>query len=294
MKTVSAATMCAAFLILLAGCQSTEHKTQNAPDADAQLATEIRLIEEQYGVRVGLFFIDTQNGNTAAYRADERFAFCSTFKAFAAAMVLQECSAQELDERIFFDADDVLDWAPVARTKTESGMTVAEICEAALQVSDNTAANLLFDLLGGVSCYTERLRALGDEVTMPVRREPTLNEFIPGSSDDTTTARQAAETLRAVCENLAKEDGKLDILLGWMGENTTGNELIRAGIPDGWTVADKSGSGSYGTRNDIAVIYRPGRAPVYGAVFTRHEDAFAASENRPVAQAAEAAFSTLF
>ena len=194
-----------------------------------------------------------------------------------------------MNERIFFTEDDILSWAPVCRTKTETGMTAAEICEAALRFSDNTAANLLFDLLGGPEELTRRLAALGDRVTLSVRREPNLNEFLPGRTDDTTTPEQAARTLYALCRELeAAGGGKLARFLDWMSGNDTGKTLIRAGAPPEWQTADKSGSGSYGTRNDIAVLRRPGRKPLYAAVFTRKEEAAALPDDRAVSEAAAA------
>ena len=294
-------------LALPAACRTTAPAAETGQE---RLTAELSRIESRYGARIGLFFLDTETGETAAYRADERFAFCSTFKAFAAGFFLLEADESGMNERVFFTEDDILSWAPVCRTKTETGMTAAEICEAALRFSDkktetgmtaaeiceaalrfsdNTAANLLFDLLGGPEELTRRLAALGDRVTLSVRREPNLNEFLPGRTDDTTTPEQAARTLYALCRELeAAGGGKLARFLDWMSGNDTGKTLIRAGAPPEWQTADKSGSGSYGTRNDIAVLRRPGRKPLYAAVFTRKEEAAALPDDRAVSEAAAA------
>ena len=275
-----------ALAALPAACRTTAPAAETGQE---RLTAELSRIESRYGARIGLFFLDTETGETAAYRADERFAFCSTFKAFAAGFFLLEADEERSNERIFFTEDDLLSWAPVCRTKTATGMTAAEICEAALRFSDNTAANLLFDLLGGPEELTRRLAALGDRVTLSVRREPYLNEFLPGRTDDTTTPEQAARTLYALCGELeAAGGGKLARFLDWMSGNGTGKTLIRAGAPPEWQVADKSGSGSYGTRNDIAVLRRPGRKPVYAAVFTRKKEASALPDDRAVSEAAAA------
>ena len=273
-------------LALPAACRTTAPAAETGQE---RLTAELSRIESRYGARIGLFFLDTETGETAAYRADERFAFCSTFKAFAAGFFLLEADESGMNERIFFTEDNILSWAPVCRTKTETGMTAAEICEAALRFSDNTAANLLFDLLGGPEELTRRLAAVGDRVTLSVRREPYLNEFLPGRTDDTTTPEQAARTLYALCGELeAAGGGKLARFLDWMSGNDTGKTLIRAGAPPEWQTADKSGSGSYGTRNDIAVLRRPGRKPLYAAVFTRKEEAAALPDDRAVSEAAAA------
>ena len=273
---------------LIFACRTTE-TTDKAKQK--HLAAELSRIESEYSVQIGVFFLDTETGETAAYRADERFAFCSTFKAFAAGFFLLEADESRMNERVFF----ILSWAPVCRTKTETGMTAAEICEAAIRFSDNTAANLLFDLLGGPEGLTRRLNALGDRVTLSVRREPYLNEFLPGKPDDTTTPEQAVRTLCALCGELETAGGgKLTRFLDWMSGNDTGKTLIRAGAPSEWQVADKSGSGSHGTRNDIAVLHRPNRQPIYAAVFTRKEEFSALPDDRAVSEAAAAVFSSGF
>lgn len=279
-------------LPLIFTCRTTDQSDEAKQD---HLCEELSRIETEYGARIGLFFLDTETGETAAYRADERFAFCSTFKAFAAGFFLLEADESRMNERVFFTEDDILSWAPVCRTKTETGMTAAEICEAAIRFSDNTAANLLFDLLGGPEGLTRRLNALGDRVTLSVRREPYLNEFLPGKPDDTTTPEQAVRTLCALCGELETAGGgKLTRFLDWMSGNDTGKTLIRAGAPPEWQTADKSGSGSYGTRNDIAVLRRPGRKPLYAAVFTRKEEASALPDDRAVSEAAAAVFGAGF
>lgn len=279
-------------LPLIFACRTTE-PTDKAKRK--HLTAELSRIESKYSVQIGVFFFDSETGETAAYRADERFAFCSTFKALAVGFFLLEADEERMNERIFFTEDDLLSWAPVCRTKTAAGMTAAEICEAALRFSDNTAANLLFDLLGGPKELTKRLNALGDSVTLSVRREPYLNEFLPGKPDDTTTPKQAARSLYALCGELeAAGGGKLARFLDWMSGNDTGKTLIRAGAPSEWQVADKSGSGSHGTRNDIAVLHRPNRQPIYAAVFTRKEEFSALPDDRAVSEAAAAVFSSGF
>ena len=132
-------------------------------------------------------------------------------------------------------------------------------------------------------------------MTLSVRREPYLNEFLPGKPDDTTTPEQAVRTLCALCGELETAGGgKLTRFLDWMSGNDTGKTLIRAGAPPEWQTADKSGSGSYGTRNDIAVLRRPGRKPLYAAVFTRKEEFSALPDDRAVSEAAAAVFSSGF
>ena len=215
-------------LPLIFACRTTAPAAETGQE---RLTAELSRIESRYGARIGLFFLDTETGETAAYRADERFAFCSTFKALTVGFFLLEADEERMNERIFFTEDDLLSWAPVCRTKTAAGMTAAEICEAALRFSDNTAANLLFDLLGGPKELTKRLNALGDSVTLSVRREPYLNEFLPGKPDDTTTPKQAARSLYALCEELkAADNEKLTLFLDWMSGNDTGKTLIRAGV----------------------------------------------------------------
>ncbi|SCL56435.1 beta-lactamase class A [Micromonospora citrea] len=255
-----------------------------APDREH----EFRQLEKRFDARLGVYAIDTGSGRTVEYRADERFAYASTFKALAAAEILDETTDAELDRVVRYSADDLVTYSPITERHVATGMTLRAIADAAVRYSDNTAANLMLRHLGGPQKFEKELREVGDKVTDPARYETELNEARPGDRRDTSTARALAESLRAYAVGDALEPADRDILNGWLRGNTTGGELIRAGVPDGWVVGDKTGAGGYGTRNDIAVIWPPDRAPIVLAVLSSRDEKDASYDNALIAEATKA------
>ena len=222
-------------------------------------------IEDSVGGRLGVAVLDTATGELAGHRLDERFPMCSTFKFLAAALVLARVDAgqERLDRRIVFARDALLKWAPVtSRHVGGAGMTVAQLCEAAITVSDNTAANLLLASAGGPPGVTAFARRIGDTETRLDRTEPTLNDATPGDPRDTSTPRAMAQTLRTVLLGRALSDAGRARILQWMCANKTGAHRLRAGVPRDWRVADKTGTGDFGSTNDIGMLWPPGRAPL--------------------------------
>jgi len=286
----------AALAILVAGCSSPDDTAVPTPSPTASTPSPtpsaapydpaFAALEAEFGSRIGVYAIDTGSGDEIAYRADERFAYASTFKALAAAAVLQKNDIADLDRVVTFSSDELITHSPVTELHVESGMTLGELAEAAVRVSDNTAGNLLLEELDGPAGFTTALRAVGDDVTQAVRWEAGLNDGVPGDPRDTTSPRAFATDLRefALGDTLTSE--KRELLVDWMSGNATGDTLIRAGVPADWTVADKSGSGGYGVRNNIAVVWPPGREPIVLAVLTTRDSPDATRDDAVVARAA--------
>ncbi|MEU5962071.1 class A beta-lactamase [Micromonospora parva] len=274
------------------GGDPTATATATASTA-ADPSPEFRQLEKRFGARLGVYAIDTGTGHTVRYRADERFAYASTFKALAAAEVLDETTDSELDRVVRYSADDLVTYSPITEQHVTEGMTLRAIADAAVRYSDNTAGNLLLRQLGGPQKFEKELREVGDKVTDPARYETELNEARPGDRRDTSTAAALAEDLRAYAVGDALEPADRDVLNGWLRGNTTGGDLIRAGVPDGWVVGDKTGAGGYGTRNDIAVIWPPNRAPIVLAVLSSRDQKDADYDDALIAQAAEVVIATL-
>jgi beta-lactamase class A len=249
---------------------------------------QLRRLESEKDGTVGVFAVDTETGQALAYREGERFAFASTGKALTAAVVLQQLSSQALSRPVFYNETDLVPYSPVTELHVEDGMTVRELLDAAVTISDNTAANLLLDLIGGPQGLDRALEAVGDEITEAVRREPELNDYTPGDTRDTTTPRAIAMSLAAYATGTALDAADQRLLNNLLRRNTTGDALIRAAVPTRWQVGDKTGSASYGTRNDIAVITPPGRAPIVLAVLTRHDRQDAPTDDTLVSDAAQA------
>jgi beta-lactamase class A len=227
-------------------------------------------IESRVGGRVGVFAVDTGSGRTLARREDERFAMCSTFKWALAAAVLGmvDRGALSLGERVPYGEGDLLEHAPVAREHVAEGsMTIEALAHAAVTVSDNTAANLLLAKVDGPAGLTRFFRRLGDSTTRLDRNEPALNSNDAGDPRDTTTPQAMAGLMRAALCGDALSRASRERLLGWMQACETGGDRLRAGLPPGWWVGDKTGTGLRGALNDLAVAVPPGRAPILVAAY---------------------------
>lgn len=251
-------------------------------------------LEKEYAARLGVYAVDTGNGRTVAHRDGERFPYASTFKALAAGAVLREHGLGGLERVVTYRREDLVDHSPVTEKHVATGMSLGDLCDAAVRFSDNTAGNLLFDAVGGPRKLQAVLAELGDGVTRMERWETELNEWTPGATRDTSTPRALAGDLRAFVLGDALGRPERARLTQWLTTNTTGGELIRAGVPKGWTVGDKTGAGStYGTRNDIAVVWPPDAAPLVLAVLSNRADADADYDNTLIAKAASAVVAAL-
>jgi beta-lactamase class A len=231
---------------------------------DAGAESRLAALEAKSGGRLGVAVLDLASGGRIGYRAGERFAMCSTFKFLAAALVLARVDRHEerLDRRIAFADQDLVPGSPVTKDHVGTGMTLAELCAAAITRSDNTAANLMLASFGGPAGLTAFARSLGDPTTRLDRIEPALNEASPGDPRDTTTPQAMLENLHKLVLGNALAKPSRAQLSAWLVANTTGDPRLRAGFPKGWRVGDKTGTGGHGATNDIAVIWRPGGAPV--------------------------------
>ena len=287
----------AGLAVLGAGCSTTtKTETTAAPTAPTTAAAgDLAGVEQRFAGRLGVYAVDTGSGAQVSHRPDERFLLCSTGKVLTVAAVQRLADTQPglLDRLIRYDASAVLEYAPVTSQHVRDGMTVAQLCDAAITVSDNTAANLLVALLGGPPAVTAFARSLGDEVTRVDRIEPELNVTSPGDQRDTSTPAQMAVNLRSLLLGTALAPAGRDRLVAWMRANTTGAKGIRAGVPATWTVGDKTGSGAQGERNDVAVAWPPGRAPVLISIYVAPEDPADPGTQAVIAEATRIATSAL-
>jgi beta-lactamase class A len=226
-------------------------------------------IESESGGRLGVAVLDAGSGTLTGHRIDERFPMCSTFKALAAAAILVRVDAgkEQLSRRIRVEQKDILAYAPVTKQHVGQEMSIAELCDAAVTLSDNTAANLLLASMGGPSSITELARSIGDDLTRLDRIEVELNEGTPGDPRDTTTPAAMARNLKALTLGTVLSAASRDQLIAWLVGCKTGDAKIRAGLPKGWRVGDKTGNGGHGSSNDVAVIWPEGRAPVIVASY---------------------------
>ncbi len=233
-----------------------------ASHADS-LSSALAEIEKKSKGRLGVSVL-FPDGRRAGNRADERFPMCSTSKFLMATLVLQRVDQgkEQLDRAIPFAKSDLVPYSPETEKHAGSSMSVAELCKAALTLSDNTAANLLLASFGGPAAFTSFARGIGDGITRLDRNEPTLNEATPGDPRDTTSPNAMLGNLQRILFGSVLKPSSRQQLTDWMLANTTGKPKFVAGLPADWKVADKTGSGDHGTNNDIGVLYPPAGKPI--------------------------------
>lgn len=258
-----------------------------ANPANTSIELQLAELERRHGGRLGVAILDTGRQRLIAQRGDERFALCSTFKALLAAFVLVRVDRkqEDLSRAVVYGKDQLVPYSPITEKHTgEGGLSVGSLCEAAVTLSDNTAANLLLDSVGGPQALTDWLRTLGDDMTRLDRREPELNENRPGDVQDTTTPLAMLNTLRTLVFGSVLSPASRDQMIAWLVSNKTGDEKLRAGLPKGWRVGDKTGSGANNARNDVAVIWPANRAPLIVTVYYTHSRADAGQVNALMAE----------
>ncbi|WP_425598806.1 class A beta-lactamase [Dyella acidiphila] len=260
---------------------ATAQLAATAGAATAQLAA----LEHQHGGRLGVMMLNTGNGQGLGHREHERFLLCSTFKLLLAAAVLARVDQgrERLDRRLTFGKDALLEYAPVTSKHVATGMTVGELCQAAVALSDNTAANVLLAHLGGPAAVTAYARQLHDPVTRLDRIEPELNRPSPDGLHDTTTPAAMLADLQALTLGNALSDASRQQLIAWLCETSTGMHLLRAGVPGDWRVGEKTGSGET-QRNDVVILWPPQRKPL---LVTAYYENTAASDDQRAAVLAQ-------
>src|SRR6266545_3945232 len=261
---------------LLGGVVSPLVLNLDSVAGDRTLAPDFGSIERQVAGRLGVAVLETATGRRLAYRADERFAMCSTFKWLLGAQILSRADAgtEQLSRVVPYGETDLLQYAPVTRVHVrEGGMTVSELVSATIRYSDNTAANLLLQTVGGPASFTAYLRQLGDRITRLDRVEPDLNSAEPGDARDTTTPNAMVANMNRLLLGNSLRVASRDQLLSWLIASTTGVDRLRAGVPTTWRVGDKTGTGAHGAMNDLAIMWPPGREPVLVAAYLTETNA---------------------
>ncbi len=257
------------FFILFALYATSTPSLAKAPTTNIE--KKLSDLEKQNAGRLGVYAINTSNNQDITYRANQRFPLCSTAKVMAVSAILKqsENNTNFLHKKIFFSkvALTTSGYAPITQKHLATGITLAELCSAAIMYSDNAAMNLLIKQLGSLKNVTHFARAIGNRTFRLDRLEPQLNSAIPGDLRDTSTPEAMATSLQKIILGNALALPQRQLLTGWLIHNTTGDARIRFSVPKKWLVGDKTGTGNYGTTNDIAIIWPPQCKPIILAIY---------------------------
>ncbi|GAA2873200.1 PEN family class A beta-lactamase, Bpc-type [Streptosporangium fragile] len=273
------------------GGQALLDDRQAPSSGEAAARRELRALEASFKGRIGAYALDTATGKTVAYRSGERFPLLSTFKAVLGAAVLHKARTSDpglMDRVVHWTAEEVKPNSPVTGKHVKDGLTVAQLCEATITRSDNTAANVLLKQIGGPAGLTRYFRTLKDPVSRLDRLEPEVNIWSPKEKRDTTTPAAIGRDLRNLTVGDALDAKDRARLNGWLIANTTGGARIRAGLPKTWIVGDRTGTTSaYGATNNIAVVWpTKDAAPIIMAIYTNRRVAGAPNDEKVIADTA--------
>jgi len=260
---------------------------------DEGIAAIAQQEEQALKARIGIAVIDSGAESVASYRGSERFPLNSTHKALLCGALLsaQDKGKLRLPERTQFDRAALVTYSPVTeKFVAPAGMSWGQLCEAAIGYSDNTAANLLAKKLGGPEEVTRFFADLGDKVTRLDRFEPELNSAVPGDLRDTTTPLAVSETLQKLTLGEALTPASRAQLLQWMRDDKVADALLRSVLPAGWSIADKTGAGEYGSRSIISVVWPENGKPLIVAIYITQTDATLAQSNAAIARIGKAIF----
>lgn len=253
-----------------------------------EIERRLQALEQKHKGRLGVALMNVGTGAMISHRGDERFLFNSTGKVFIAAAALAQVDRgkESLDQRIEVKTSDLTGWTPVTEKHLGSpGMTIAELCQAAVAWSDNAAANLLIERLGGPAKVTAFLRGIGDTTTRLDRNEPTLNEHDhEGDERDTTTPLAMMQTLRALLLGDALAPSSRHQLAAWMIEGKTGDTRLRAGMPAGWLIGEKTGTNSIGNAADIGIAWPSNSGAVIAVAYVYLPEADKAQRDQVIAE----------
>ncbi|HBI18767.1 MULTISPECIES: class A beta-lactamase [unclassified Brevundimonas] len=277
----------------LVGCYPKREKPQAEDDQPEFLLADL---EARHGGRLGVAALDVGSQRRVSWRGQERFPFCSTFKAFLAVAILERVQRDEeqLDRAVPIVRTDMIPHAPVTEKAIGRTLTIRELIQAAVEVSDNPAANILIREMGGIAVWRSWWPTFGDTTTLISRLEPDLNTALPDDPRDTCLPDQSIANIRELAFGDRLIPTHDQMIQGWMTASPTGPNRIKAGAPQGWTVAHKTGTGANGTANDIGVAFPLSGAPVILATyFTGATQASDDQRDAVIAEATRRAFKAL-
>lgn len=279
--------------LALAGCYPRREGQKAEDEPPPFLLSDL---EARHGGRLGVAAMDIGSQRRVSWRGQERFPFCSTFKAFLAAATLQRVQREEerLDRAVPVTRADMIPHAPVTEKAIGRTLTIRELMQAAVEVSDNPAANILIREMGGIAVWRSWWPTFGDTTTLISRLEPDLNTALPNDPRDTCLPDQTVANIRELAFSDRLTPAHDQLIQSWLIASPTGPNRLKAGAPQGWTVAHKTGTGANGTANDVGMAIPLSGAPVLlTAYFTGATEATDDQRDAVIAEATRRVFKAL-
>lgn len=250
------------------------------------LTQNIEAIELSSGGYIGVSVLNTETNKTWEYKGDQRFPMMSTFKTLACAKMLYDSSVGGIDKykTTSITKEQIIPWSPVTEPLVDHMITTKKACEATMLMSDNTAANIVLNEIGGPSSLTQFLRAIGDDKTRLDRIEPELNEAKNGDKRDTTTPVAMSQTLNALLFGNTLNPQDEQTLKSWMMNNKVSDPLLRSILPNNWSIADRSGAGGFGSRGITAAVWNDKHQPIIISIYLTQTKLDIAERNQVIVE----------
>ena len=250
------------------------------------IVNSIKEVEQNLGAKVGVSIYSVSDGYLWHYNGDSRFPLMSTFKTLACAKLLHDVETAKLsiDRSVKIEEQDLIAWSPITEKLVGESFSLKQACTAAMVMSDNTAANIVLDGISGPSELTLFMKELGDEVTRLDRIEPHLNEARSGDERDTTTPNAIVKSLGKLLYGEKLSSGSKEQLIEWMAGNKVSDSLLRSVLPEGWSIADRSGAGGFGSRGITAAIWSNEQQPLIVAIYLTQTEASFDERNKAIAK----------
>lgn len=232
---------------------------------------------------IGVTAIHLESGERISVRGSQHFPMGSVYKFPIALAVLKrvDSGALSLEQPITIEPHQFAPggYSPIrddAKGKAVT-LTVGELLEAMVDWSDNTATDVLLELIGGPRTVSTRMAELGaarvrvDRSETEIHRDlkqPGYEDRYPADVRDSATPDAMADLLRTFWlgrDGLSRESHAL--LVKHMTNSPTGHRKLRAALPEGWTLAHKSGQMPR-TSNDAGILISPdGKQHIAIAIF---------------------------
>jgi len=249
--------------------------------------------ERHLGARIGVSIYDIAANDSWSYNGNDRFPLMSTFKVLACAKLLVdvEKGLQSFDTSTVITTDSLINWSPITKNLVGKKMSLKQACSAAMIMSDNTATNIVLTGIKGPKALTQFMRSIGDDITRLDRIEPDLNEALDGDKRDTTTPNAMVKSLHTILFGDVLSQSSKTQLKQWMIDNKVTGSLLRSVLPKQWSIADRSGSGGFGSRGITAAVWSDKRTPIILSIYLTQTEASFVDRNKAIAAIGKEIFS---
>jgi beta-lactamase class A len=223
----------------------------------------------------------------------------SVVKLPIAVAVLEHVQAGRLalDRTVTVHEGDLAPGLTTARhwPRVPASATLRSLLELMLIESDNTAADLLLDRVGGPAAVRERLQARGlrgIEIARTMKAQARSAAAGEQAALDVATPLELVRLLAMLRRGELLRPDATALLLDLLGRARTGEHRLRGLLPPSAQVAHKTGTGARGSvTNDIGLIALPGgRGHLAMAVMVAGSSRPVARQERTIAELARAAW----